>query len=258
MGLSKLGNVWHRGVGYSAFLAQNPREGVLVVNGLRRRDPLHVGEVIKIARMRPGLDVRTLGTIVDVGANRGQFSLSVRLVNPEVRVIAVEPLPDCASWLRDAIGPNGRVIEAAAGTTGGSISFYRSAADKSSSALPMGDEHRDDFPWTADTERTEVAQVRLDEAIDPAELTSPVLLKLDVQGFELHALQGAVGLLPRVKHVLVEVGFREHYQGQAGADEVVRFLFDAGFHLRGVPELLERPSDGGVVQADLLFGRNAA
>ncbi|MDP2854673.1 MAG: hypothetical protein Q8O28_10580 [Smithellaceae bacterium] len=41
-----------------------------------------------------------LATVVDIGANRGQFSLAVRHWSPEVRVFAFEPLSGPATRFR--------------------------------------------------------------------------------------------------------------------------------------------------------------
>jgi len=62
-------------------------------------------------------------------------------------------------------------------------------------------------------------------------IRDPALLKLDVQGFELSALQGCGRLLERFRYVYVEASFIELYVGQALATEVIGFLFSRGFNL---------------------------
>jgi len=57
------------------------------------------------------------------------------------------------------------------------------------------------------------------------------LLKLDVQGFELAALQGCTDVLDRFEFVYVEVSFIELYVGQALASDVVAFLLGRNFKL---------------------------
>ncbi|MDP2854676.1 MAG: FkbM family methyltransferase [Smithellaceae bacterium] len=64
-----------------------------------------------------------LGTVVDIGANRGQFSLAVRHWSPEVRVFAFEPLSGPAARFRKVFQGDFKVIlhQAAIGPeTGGS------------------------------------------------------------------------------------------------------------------------------------------
>lgn len=93
---------------------------------------------------------------------------------------------------------------------------------------------------------------RLDDVLDVAGLTSPRLMKVDVQGFELELLRGAERSLLHFHQLLVECSFLEVYRGQAVADEVICHLFDYGFRLSGVfsPAYTET---GRCAQADLLF-----
>lgn len=68
-----------------------------------------------------GFAARTLtGTVADVGAHIGGVTVGLALDNPELRVIAVEPVPDNAALLRENVEANGvgdrvTVIEGAAG-----------------------------------------------------------------------------------------------------------------------------------------------
>ena len=86
------------------------------------------------------------------------------------------------------------------------------------------------------------------------DIEGPTLLKIDVQGTELEVLRGGVGLLRRVDCILVECSFVPFYEGQTLADDVVVFLREHGFRLRGVFSL-SMSGDGRCLQADLLFAR---
>ncbi len=62
---------------------------------------------------------------------------------------------------------------------------------------------------------------RLHDFIAAEKIVPSALLKLDVQGFELSALQGCEDLLQHFAWVYVECSFIELYEGQALADEVI-------------------------------------
>ena len=96
--------------------------------------------------------------------------------------------------------------------------------------------------------------MRLDDILKPQTLPGPILVKLDVQGFELAALQGMPNLLEQALFVYTEVSFVELYEKQPLADEIIAWLADRGFSLSGVhnPTFME---NGATVQADLLFTR---
>ena len=84
-----------------------------------------------------------------------------------------------------------------------------------------------------------------------------ILLKLDVQGFELQALAGASRLLARCRSLIVEVSFESAYRGGAAAHEVMDFLARQGFQLQDVLDTLRHGPEraGALREADLLYVR---
>jgi hypothetical protein len=93
---------------------------------------------------------------------------------------------------------------------------------------------------------------RLDACVSKP-LPRPILLKIDVQGFELEVLKGATDLLPQIDSIYVEASFVELYEGQALHEEIAQFLTAAGFRLEG--RYNTHFHQGQPVQADLLFRR---
>ena len=198
---------------------------------------------------------RDYRTVIDVGASRGQFALVARRRFPEASIVCIEPLPKPRAALERCLNgaPRLTVVAAAATTTSGEAEFTVSRADDSSSLLPITDLQVNTFPGTDPVAKVTVRTARLDEVVAAGEIRRPALLKVDVQGSELDALQGAGEVLDEVDTVLVECSFVEFYRGQAHADDVVRFLHDRGFRLEGIrPGHLDK---GSATQADLLFER---
>ena len=56
---------------------------------------VHLGELLKLQEHRKWLQAANIRTVVDVGANAGQFSSAIRCFVPEAQIYAFEPLPDC-------------------------------------------------------------------------------------------------------------------------------------------------------------------
>jgi FkbM family methyltransferase len=77
----------------------------------------------------------------------------------------------------------------------------------------------------------EVATLPLDTAAEKYGFTDACFVKLDTQGTELEILRSGTRLLPSVLGVMVEVSFREWYEGQALAHHVAEFLHEHGFEL---------------------------
>jgi FkbM family methyltransferase len=173
------------------------------------------------------------GTVIDVGANRGQFALYSRRRFPDAEVYCLEPLAGARSTLTRLFAQDERVhvIAAAAGSKAGTSSINVSKADDSSSLLAPATLQSQRFPGTEMVGVEEIGVRTLDDLFGRRELAGPVLLKLDVQGFELEALRGATGLLERVDTVLCECSFVAFYKGQPLFDDISDYLRAAGFRL---------------------------
>lgn len=213
----------------------------------------------------PGLEHVTLlrclqpSVVVDIGANRGQFALAVRHASPVARIWAFEPLPQAAEMFRKLFvkDDNVRLFPVAVGRDTGEAIIHVSARDDSSSLLPITARQDELFPGTAESGTQTVRVVHLEDCLGAEELRAPALLKLDVQGFELEALQGCESLLHKFSWVYAECSFVELYAGQALADEVIAWLRKRNFRIVGVYNTAYDRS-GRAVQADFMFeGANA-
>jgi len=195
-----------------------------------------------------------LRTVVDIGANRGQFALCIRRLYPAARIYSFEPLEKPARIWRETFAGDERAIlfnEAVAAESGTAM-MHVARWDVSSSLLPIANAQRENFPLSEEASRQNVRKVRLSDRIQPETIESPALLKLDVQGFELNALQGCAPLLDSFQFVYVEASFVELYVGQALATDIVAWLLQNQFKLLTVAN----PSSGKAsrpIQADFLF-----
>jgi hypothetical protein len=126
--------------------------------------------------------------------------------------------------------------------------------DKTTMYLHKNDDASSLLPHAKTVGTESVAVSRLDEILQADDIIRPSFLKIDVQGYELLALQGCGRLLDVMDFVYVEVSFMNRYQGQALADDVVRLLFANGFSLAAVNDP-EFDGAGHCNQADFLFSR---
>ena len=208
---------------------------------------------VEHARVLSGIDCRT---VVDIGANRGQFALVARQCQPLARVFSFEPLPGAAAKFRAVFASDDRVTlhEVAIGPVSGNATLHVSERDDSSSLLPITATQVALFPGTVEVSTAIVRVAPLHEFIPAADILPLALLKLDVQGFELEALRGCEDLLDRFACVYAECSFVELYAGQALADEVIAWLSTRGFNLQGEHNTVY-DRDGRAIQADFLFTR---
>ncbi len=228
---------------------------LLPSRGFRRGLQFGVAAAVEHRTLLNGLP---LATLLDVGANIGQFSLLARTLHPDVRIHAFEPLAQSADKFARLFGPDmlTSLHRCAIGPASVAGSMYVSGRADSSSLLPITEEQVRFAPGTGAVRTEQVAVRRLDEILRPADIARPALLKLDVQGYELSALHGCGRLLEAIDFVYVEVSFVALYLGQALADEIVEFLLTRGFSLAGANNPVFDGA-GRCMQADFLFRRRA-
>ncbi|CCG41380.1 FkbM family methyltransferase [Magnetospirillum molischianum] len=206
----------------------------------------------------PLLSTLTMATVVDVGANRGQFSLLARALWPQATIHAFEPEVFAATTLERLMADDSRFhsFQLALGASHGFVPLFVSHRSDNSSLLPAGELQLRYCRGAARARTDEVALERLDSVLSASSVVAPALLKLDVQGGELAVLEGAEKIIDRFSHVLVEVSFVPLYTGQPLAGAVDAWLNAHGFRLAGLGEP-GRDAAGRAVQVDLLFVKEA-
>jgi FkbM family methyltransferase len=196
-------------------------------------------------------------TVIDVGANTGQFSQKILSFLPDVMIYSFEPIKSCYEELSRNLFFNGNVklFNFALGDTDGEQTIYLNDFTPSSSLLEMDDLHKKAFAYTEKC-TPEVIQVRrLDAMISEMVLQRPILLKIDVQGYEREVIRGGLETIKQVDVMIVETSFSELYKNQPLFHEIYGLLRAQGFVYKGNYEQLINPNNGEILQADSLFIR---
>ena len=223
-----------------------------------KRDPLWLNALCRgvAAGIEHTAVLRKLAcnTVVDVGANRGQFALAARHNFPNAQIFSFEPLEEPANMFRQIFALDNAVTlhSAAIGPDEEQREMHVSARDDSSSLLPISSLQNEIFPGTGEVGTADVQVAPLDAFLSDKDIAGPAMLKLDVQGFELEALQGCESLLNNFEWVYCECSFVELYSGQKLAFQIIEWLSNHGFRIMG----MYNPSydrDGQAIQADFLF-----
>jgi FkbM family methyltransferase len=164
--------------------------------------------------------------VVDGGANIGIYSEFLsRCVGPRGVVHSFEPCPDNFMRLRSATRklPNVRLCQAALGEHSGETMLYISDE--------LNVDHRA-YAIEGNARRAlQVGMVALDNYFKPGERVD--LLKLDIQGYELHALQGATRIINENQEIKLLLEFWPYGLKQAGNDwgELVEILEGFGMDI---------------------------
>lgn len=160
------------------------------------------------------------GVVIDSGANIGQMTLYFGPLSG-VKVLAFEPFSYAADWLAECLNnyPNWNV------------DIVRLGLSDSKSTIPVQIDGprttaRMDWYKSQDLKVTSIEVDRLDDVLFYRSVEKVRLWKLDVEGHELPALQGAVKMLSekRIEGILIETSEKQ----------VVEFLEQHGYRLNKI------------------------
>ena len=197
-------------------------------------------------------------TILDIGASRGMFTYCTHFVFPKVMIYAFEPLSQCFAELEKLQKrmPNLRCFNVALGDKNIEAVIYKSDYHYSSSLLQMEDLHKNAFPYSVGGVEERVKVERLDDLLVGMNLAKPILVKIDVQGYEKYVLEGARKTLERIDYILCEMSFHILYKNQSLFHDVYTLLIDLGFRFTGPLAQLQHPVTKEVLQIDGFFIRD--
>jgi FkbM family methyltransferase len=194
-------------------------------------------------------------TVLDVGANTGEFAAEIHAILPEAAIYSFEPLRECYALLVERMShvPKFQAFDFALGSEASEIEMHRSEFTPSSSILRMGSLHKRAFPFTSKEVLEKIVIKRLDDIAGDLDLTENILIKIDVQGFEDKVILGGLKTIQVAKLLIVETSFESLYDGQPLFDTIYEMVKRIGFEYHGNFGQLLNPIDGNILQADGIF-----
>jgi FkbM family methyltransferase len=197
-----------------------------------------------------------VGTLLDIGANIGQYGSAVRSSGFDGAIISCEPLPDAYAHLarRSASDPKWTALQTAVGDHAGTIEIIVAANSYSSSVLAMTDAHLSAAPGShrigvEQVAMTTVAEIVASHGVEPAS----TMLKIDTQGYESLVLDGAGPALNDFAAIQLEMSFVALYDGQQLYDSLMDRLTAQGFGIYAIEPGIGDPHSGRMLQCDVLF-----
>jgi FkbM family methyltransferase len=184
--------------------------------------------------------------IIDAGAHLGWFSVTAKKYFPAATCHLIEPQPACAASLKIFADDTGsRFHPFALADQPGIVRMSKSDLPNTGAQVKLSpDEGTITVPATT-------LDVLFDKNLSATDRT---LLKMDLQGYELHALRGGEMVLPRIEVILTEVSFfRQAYE--PSIVELATFLEAHDFELHDIASLMGRSRDNRLCQGDFIFVR---
>ena len=223
----------------------------------KRNEAIDVYRRRGVKIMRYAAD-RGITVLLDVGANEGQYAEGLRAVGFGNRIVSFEPVAATFAELKRRTdgAANWEARQIALGDSDGKTTIQIGGNSECSSLLSTNERHVQAYPPSAVCGQESIEVRRLDTIRrEILKTTDRVFLKLDIQGYELKALRGALETLPQVEMIDIELSLVPLYDGQPLLIEMLQFLEENGF----VPVSLENAFIDGrnehALQIDAIFLR---
>lgn len=201
--------------------------------------PLSLEAALKRCRKR----ISTAGTLLDVGASNGSWSILARKHFPEMHSFMIEAQQEHEHSLQKlrCNDPAFEYLIAAAGERDGFVNFQEGDLFGGVATHEhAGDGYR------------QVPMVALDSVVRARALPPPFMLKLDTHGFEVPILEGAMNTLGETVLIIVEVYNFQLSPQSLRFHEIIAYLEQRGFRCVDICDPVFR-KDGVLWQMDLFF-----
>lgn len=219
----------------------------------------HVISSSQACRLAHIIKSHKIDLVFDIGANTGQFAMSLREIGYRGRIVSFEPLPIAHQSLSNIARRDVNWLvhdRCALGDSNGTTLINVAGNSASSSILEMLPLHVDAAPESIVVNTEETPIYTLDSVarqyMYPANST---LVKIDTQGFEWQVLDGASETLKYAKGVLIELSLVPLYKGQRLWRDMVTRMESEGFELWCLEQGFTDPRNGKMLQVDGLFFR---
>ena len=196
--------------------------------------------------------INQIKTIIDIGSNKGQFSLLAKSLFPEVKIFSFEPQIECLNLQKTILGKkNIKYFNFGLGNIIKKTNFYITNREDSSSFLKPIQIKMNKYK----TKKIEKISVkRLDRIIKKNEIKRPSIMKLDVQGYELEVLRGSKKILRNIDFIIAEISFKQVYKKQVTKKKLLQFLNRNHFKSKKMFNISKL--NNKLFQADILFDRD--
>jgi FkbM family methyltransferase len=223
---------------------------------------IEVGRLSRVPKFSfLGLKQLPIHTIIDVGANTGQFAKHIGRFFPNAQLYCFEPLPgpfqELSAWAQRERPGQVRAYNCALGEAAGTQEmFLHTEHSPSSSLLPTTQTAEALFPFQKEQVRVCIRVETLDKVLAGEHLRQDILIKLDVQGYEDRVIRGGSAIFSQAKACIVEVNLDALYSKQASFKEILLLLDGLGYRYVGNFDQVYG-KDGHVMFFDALFTKIA-
>ena len=213
----------------------------------------------------PDLDLRrrlklfsyhNINTIIDVGANQGQYASQFLKHGYKGNILSFEPITKVFETLEknSKTYKNWKVFNYGLSNENKTSQIYISENTFSSSLLKITPSHLINEPKSKTVRSQKVNLKTLDSIYDSFDIKNEsVFLKIDVQGYEKEVLEGAKNSLKHIKGIQIEMSIEELYKGEMLFNDMLSYIQKLGFELHSLENGFYSNNSGKLLQVDGVF-----
>jgi FkbM family methyltransferase len=211
-----------------------------------------------LARRMDLIERYRLDTIIDIGANIGQYGEHMRSLGFKGKIISFEPMAHAYAQLEKNCEGDKKweAHHLGIGHFDGEAEINIAKNDVESSLLGSSAFTGLTNPNFAYLRQEKITMARLDTVLP--KLTSPsdrLYLKTDTQGFEKNVIAGAEQSLSRLSTIQLEMAFIPQYEHELVFQEMYDLLWSKGYRLVSLELGHSDPDTGQLFQVDGIFHR---
>ena len=224
-----------------------------------------IGEFWLKHHLRELLDTLHISTVLDVGANRGQYAELLRSIGYTGHIISFEPVPHLYQTLcNKAENDNKWMVQPyALGDTNTEATLNAASADSLSSFKPPSDFGKSRYGYdrgdpALQGEKIEVPVKRLDTVLPELpiqEEAEPIFLKLDTQGYDKECFDGLGSFVEHIAVLQTEIPFLHIYDDVPHFAELIQHYEAAGFGITGIFPITFDDETSHIIEADCVMVR---
>jgi len=187
------------------------------------------------------------GSLLDIGANNGDFSVNIKRAFPDIFLYAIEANPNCDHDLSIKNIPH---MICCLSDTEKTIDFFISKLGDGKNTGASYYKEKTNYYSEGNYNILKVKSKTLDAIFSETIIFD--FIKLDTQGSENDIIKGGINLIKRAKYVMLEVAILEYNENAPFIDEVFSYLNSINY----VPVMKieeHKYSDGRVFQEDWIF-----
>jgi FkbM family methyltransferase len=183
-------------------------------------------------------------TILDIGANVGDWTYDILKIYPTAEVLLFEANPNCELQLKLRY-PNNKIFIGLLGNEEKKdVSFFINPKNNKCTGCSMMKELTYHYK---NANEIKLDMYKLDNLVQQ----KVDLIKIDVQGAEKLVLEGAETILQNTDFIIMETNVLQYNEGSPLLSEMVLFMDKKGFQIYDCTELHHH--EGYLIQIDFIF-----